>query len=324
VPHEDSVPAAPERAGREPAGIADAPLKSAGNTLALLACFSVERPAWTLTELGRALGLGKSTVFRILATLEAHGFIVRDPSTGEYRPSMRVWEIGAAALDGDGLVRASRRFLPRLSERTGETAYCSVLDGRDAVHVDVVVTRRPVRLHAEVGDRFPAHATAAGKVLLAASPGAVVDAYIAGGLARFTGRTLTEPAAFRAELDAVRRQGYALNRGERQEYVVGAAAPVRDHTGRVVAAIASAGPSIRASDDLDAVGRAVREVAEEMSRALGSPPDSAAGALGVAQDARPPQPPARPRTTGRAEEPAAAARAGTARAPRRGRRGSGA
>lgn len=276
----DPSPAAMEPNGRHHRGTADPPLKSAGNVLALLGCFSVRQPSWTLTELSRALGLAKSTVFRALATLEAHGFVVRDPGTGEYRPSMRLWEIGAAALVGNGLHQASRRFLPRLSDRTGETAYCSVLDGREAVHVDVYVTRQPIRLHAEVGDRFPAHAVAAGKVLLAAGTDAEVDAYVGGGLPAFTDETLTDPAAFRDEIEAVRRQGYALNRGERQDYVIGAAAPVRDHTGAVVAAVASAGPSIRATDDLDAVGRAVREVADEMSRSLGStttePPHGAA------------------------------------------------
>jgi len=249
----------------------DAPLKSASNMLAVLACFSVRKPSWTLTELSRALEIGKSTVFRILATLEAHAFLARDEATGEYRPAMRMWEIGAAALVVNGLNEASKRFLPRLSERTGETAYCSVLDGRDVVHVDVFLTRHPIRLHANIGDRFPAHAVAGGKVLLSSLPDAAVDTYIAGGLPSFTEQTLTDPNLFRQELATIRRQGFALNRGERQSYVIGAAAPVRDHTGQVIAAISSAGPSIRATDDLDAVGRMVREAADEMSASLGYP-----------------------------------------------------
>ncbi len=250
----------------------DAPLRSAGNLLAVLACFSVRRPSWTLTELSREVGLVKSTVFRILATLEAHRFLARDDETGAYRPTMRTWQIGAAALVMNGLHEAARRFLPRLSERTGETAYATVLDGREAIHVDVYVARNPVRLHAEIGDRFPAHAVAGGKVLLAALPDEAVETYIRGGLPAYTDRTLTDPEDFRAELDQVRQQGYALNRGERQHYVVGAAAPVHNHTGTVIAAIAAAGPSIRITDDLHAVGRVVREVADEMSFSLGCPP----------------------------------------------------
>lgn len=250
----------------------DAPLRSAGNMLAVLACFSVRRPSWTLTELSREVGLVKSTVFRILATLEAHNFVTRDPETGAYRPTMRTWEIGSAALVVNGLHEASRRFLPRLSDRTGETAYTTVLDGREAIHVDVFVARNPVRLHADIGDRFPAHTVASGKVLLAALPDEAIETYIRGGLPEYTDRTLTEPQAFRDELAQVRLQGYALNRGERQHYVVGAAAPVRDRSGGVICAIAAAGPSIRITDDLHAVGRVVREVADEMSLSLGCPP----------------------------------------------------
>jgi len=258
--------------GRANGVLPAAPLRSAGNLLAVLACFSVRKPSWTLTELSRETGLGKSTVFRILATLEAHQFLARDAETGAYRPTMRTWEIGAAALVGNGLHEAARRFLPRLSELTGETAYATVLDGREAIHVDVYVARNPVRLHAEIGDRFPAHTVAAGKVLLAALPDEAVETYIRGGLPAYTDRTLTDAQAFRHELAQVRKLGYALNRGERQHYVAGAAAPVHDHTGTAIAAIAAAGPSIRITDDLDAVGRIVREVADEMSFSLGCPP----------------------------------------------------
>ncbi|MCC6315644.1 MAG: IclR family transcriptional regulator [Thermomicrobiales bacterium] len=259
---------APNGVGQPP----DALLRSAGNLLAVLACFSVRMPSWTLTELSREAGLPKSTVFRILATLEAHNFLLRDEQTGAYRPTMRLWEIGAAALVVNGLHEAAHRFLPRLSERTGETAYATILDGRDAVHVDVYVARSPVRLHADVGDRFPAHTVASGKVLLAALPDDAVEAYIHGGLPEYTDRTLTDPQGLRDELAQVRRQGYALNRGERQHYVVGAGAPVRDHSGAVIAAIAAAGPSIRVTDDVHAVGRVVREVADEMSLSLGCSP----------------------------------------------------
>lgn len=249
----------------------EAPLRSAGNLLAVLACFSVRRPSWTLTELSREVGLGKSTVFRILATLEAHNFVVRDPVSGAYRPSMRTWEIGAAALVENGLHDASRRFLPKLSVRTGETTYLTVLDGYEAVQIDIFVAPTPVRFHGEIGSRFPAHSVSAGKVLLAALPDEAMETYIRRGLPGFTDQTLTNPRAFREELAQVRQQGYALNRGERQQYVVGAAAPVRDRTGIVVAAIAAAGPSICITDNLHAVGRVVREVADEMSLSLGCP-----------------------------------------------------
>jgi IclR family transcriptional regulator, KDG regulon repressor len=252
-------------------------LKSVGNALMILSAFTVDRPVWTLAELARELGLGKSSAFRILVTLEAHGFVRRNPRTGQYSPALKLWEIGCAAIARTGLREVASEHLSALVERTGETAYCAVLDGHHVVHIDVHVTPKPLRLHANIGDRFPAHAVGMGKVLLAYAPTTVVEEYIAGHLAPQTSRTIVEPAAFRSELEMIRRRGYAINRGEWQDEVWGVAAPIRDHTNHVVAAIAVAGPHLRLVPDLDRLGELIRETAAEMSLALGAPASGANG-----------------------------------------------
>ncbi len=249
----------------------DGLLRSVGNALTLLSAFSVQRPAWTLSQLVRELGLGKSTTFRLLATLEGHGFVRRDAETGLYGATIKLWEIGCAALAGTQLRDVAPHYLAGLVAATGETAYCAVLHGRDVVHVDVHVANNPIRLHADVGDRFAAHTVAMGKVLLAELPDDELERYIAGGLPGQTDRTITEAEAFRAELAAVRRLGYATNRGEWQDQVRGAAAPVRDRTGRAAAAIAVAGPSLRLTEDLSVLGELVRQTAARMSAAMGAP-----------------------------------------------------
>jgi DNA-binding IclR family transcriptional regulator len=248
-------------------------LRSVANCLAVLGAFSVQRPNWTLSELSRHLGLGKSTTFRLLTTLEAHGFVRRHPDTGRYGVGLRVFEIGCAAVGPTGLRQATPFHLSRLVELTGETAYCAVLDGRHVVHVEVHVTANPIRLHAAIGDRFPAHAVASGKVLLAHGPPAAVEAYIADGLAGFTARTIIDPDRLRAELADVRVRGFAVNQGEFQDEVWGAAAPVRDHRGVAIAAVAVAGPNFRLKEDLTELGGIVRAVADTFSRELGAPTD---------------------------------------------------
>ena len=253
----------------------DGLLRSVGNAVALLSAFSVQRPEWTLSELSRELGLGKSTAFRLLATLEAHGFVRRQPETGRYGVGIKLWEIGCAALAGTRLRDVAPHYLARLVELTGETAYCAVRDGRDVVHVDVHVANNPIRLHADIGDRFAAHTVAMGKVLLADLPEAEIERYVAGGLPGYTARTITDPEALRAELAEIRCRGYATNRGEWQDQVRGAAAPVRDRSGRAIAAVAVAGPSLRLTEDLSALGERVRAVANEMSYALGAARPSA-------------------------------------------------
>ncbi|HXX38606.1 MAG TPA: IclR family transcriptional regulator [bacterium] len=247
-------------------------LRSVTNALMLLSLFSVERPEWSLTELARELGLGMSTVFRLLATLQANDFVRRSPDTGRYTVGLRLWEIGWASLAQTGLRELTSRFLAKLVDHTGETAYCSVLDGRHVVHIDVHVPSQPIRLHAYVGDRFAAHCVASGKAILAFSPPIVAETYIAGGLARHTERTVTDPDQLRAQLAEIRRRGYSQNRGEWEDNVRGAAAPVWDYEGRVIAALAVAGPAFRLSTDADLarLGEVVCAVAEEMSRALGA------------------------------------------------------
>lgn len=270
----DSAVAVTDARGKDGAGVTagdDGLLRSVGNALALLSAFSVQNPEWTLSQLARQLGLGKSTTFRLLATLEGHGFVRREAETGRYRAAIKLWQIGCAALADTQLRDLAPHHLARLVEATGETAYCAVLDGRDVVHVDVHVANNPIRLHADVGDRFAAHTIAMGKVLLADLPDADVERYIRGGLPGHTDRTITDPHALRMELAEIRRLGYASNHGEWQDQVRGAAAPVRDRSGRAVAAIAVAGPSLRLTEDLSTLGALVRRAAAEMSAALGAP-----------------------------------------------------
>lgn len=246
-------------------------IRSVENALSLLSLFSVARPTWSLTEISRQLGLGKSTVFRLLATLEACDFVHRDPDTGRYSAAPRLWEIACSAFTETRLREVAPRFLAKLVDLTGETAYCSILTGRRAVHIEVRVPGQALRLHANVGDSFDAHAVAGGKAILAFSPPEVVEEYIAGGLPRRTPRTITDPDQFRAELAMIRKRGYAENLAEWEEDVRGAAAPVWDRDGQVIAAISVAGPTFRLTDDLSELGRIVRTVANEMSRALGAP-----------------------------------------------------
>ncbi|MBX5446830.1 IclR family transcriptional regulator [Sphaerobacter sp.] len=246
-------------------------IRSVENALSLLSLFSVARPTWSLTEISRELGLGKSTVFRLLATLEACDFVRRDPDTGRYSAAPRLWEIACSAFTDTGLREVAPRFLAELVDLTGETAYCSILTGRRVVHVEVRVPGQALRLHANVGDSFDAHAVASGKAILAFSPREVVEEYIAGGLPRRTSQTITDPDRFRAELAVIRQRGYAENLAEWEEDVRGAAAPVWDRDGQVIAAISVAGPMFRLTADLSDLGRTVRTVANEMSRALGAP-----------------------------------------------------
>jgi len=198
-----------------------------------------------ITELSRRLGLGKSTVHRLCATLEHHGYLVRDPGTGRYRLSMRGFQIGSHALDALDLPARAMPALEALGAATEETVHLAVLDGADAIFIGKVEGPRPLRLYSQVGRRCPAHCTAVGKVLLAgAAPGRRAPA-AARPLKRYTAKTITSAADLERELEGVRRRGYATDDEEFEDGIRCIAAPIRDHRGRVVAAVSVSVPAGR-------------------------------------------------------------------------------
>lgn len=247
-------------------------MSSLTKALRLLEAFTLERPELGITELGQALGLPKSTVHRIVSELEASGYVRQVPRTGKYRLGTRLWELGSVAVASQELRRAARPYLEELAARTGETINLVVLDDADALYVDEIQSRQPVRAHSYVGTRAPAHCVATGKSMLAWTP-AALDRREQLGLSRFTPQTIVERVELERELKLVREQGYAVNREEWRPDVCAVAAPVRDHTNQVVAALGVSGPAHRLSRErLRALGEAASDVGVRLSHDLGYRP----------------------------------------------------
>jgi IclR family transcriptional regulator, KDG regulon repressor len=198
-----------------------------------------------ITELSRRLGLGKSTVHRLCATLEHHGYLVRDPGTGRYRLSLRVFQIGSHALDALDLPARAMPALETLGAATEETVHLAVVDGAEVIFIGKVESPRPLRLYSQVGRRCPAHCTAVGKVLLAYAGSEQRALVAARPLKRYTPKTITSAPALDRELEEVRRRGYATDEEEFEEGIRCIAAPVRDYRGRVVAALSVSVPAGR-------------------------------------------------------------------------------
>ncbi len=199
-----------------------------------------ERPLG-VTELATRIGIGKSNVHRLLQALVELGYVRRDPAGGSYAASIRLWELGSAVLANLDLRRAARAWMEWLLERTRETVHLSVLDGDEVVYVHKLDSPEPVRAYSQIGGRAPAHCVATGKALLAWQPAPHLAA-LSQRLRAWSPRTLTDAGEFLREMERVRQQGYAVNRGEWRETVGGLAAPVRDPSGQVVAALGVSGP----------------------------------------------------------------------------------
>jgi DNA-binding IclR family transcriptional regulator len=240
--------------------------------LEVIDCFT-RQESWSLAELAGALAQSKPTIFRILHTPEAFGYLDKDPTTGRYTLGLRFHTLGSVAVKHAQLRWQALPPLQDLARATGETVHVGILYDGEAICVQAVDGTRLVRMHAFVGKRTPAHASALGKVLLAHMPDAEIDALIANrGLARFTPHTLTDPAALREELHRVRSQGWALDNEEMEIGLRCLGAPITDHSGRPCACVAVSAPVSRMDPDrMAALVSEVKATAMRISRMLGSP-----------------------------------------------------
>jgi IclR family acetate operon transcriptional repressor len=230
-----------------------------------------------VSDLARHLGVAKSTAHRLLATLTDQGLLEQDPQTGRYRLGLAIFDLAAAAQSTD-LHEAVSSPMTELRNRTGETVQVAVLDGRDVVYVERLDSPNTLRLFLEVGRRNSAHATGCGKALLAFIRPEALDRLLAGWrLTAKTEHTITDVATLRTELAEIRRRGYAVNRRESEPGVISVAAPIRDATGKTIAAISVAGPAERLEPHEFPIAQVTVEVAAAVSRRMGY-----RGAIGAA------------------------------------------
>lgn len=244
---------------------------------AILRSFSDAHREWTLAELSRAMELTKPTALRLLGVLEREGMVRRNGPGGGYRLGPTAIELGALAQRTTDLAGVSRQELERLAAVTGETASVEVLAGTQIQVLDEVRGHSRGSAAEYVGARWPAHAAATGKVMLAAACAADSDiwrdyvAAVGRRLPRFTDQTIASLSRLVTELAVVERQGYATAIEELNVGYAAIAAPIRDHNGRVVAAICLGGPLTRvARRRLRTLTRLVMEASAGVSRRLGS------------------------------------------------------
>ena len=238
-------------------------MQSADRALAILAAFTESRPEVGVSELARELGMHKSTVSRLLGTLEGRGLVRR--AGDRFLPGPELARLGSLAARGLALLPVARPILADLAEETGETVNLAVRQGDRALNVHQVETAHFVGLTDWAGRATPLHATANGKALLAYGAGAVPAA-----LEALTDRTIVERAELTEELERTRLRGYAQAIEELEAGLNSVGAPVYDASGQCVAAVSVAGPAYRVSERrLADLGLACVAAADQISLALG-------------------------------------------------------
>ncbi|MEU0533787.1 IclR family transcriptional regulator domain-containing protein [Amycolatopsis tolypomycina] len=224
------------RLDSEPAHRGAHHVQSLERGLAVIKAFHAGAAELTLSDVARATGLTRAAARRFLLTLTDLGYVRTD---GKYFSlTARVLELGYAYLSSMTLPEVAQPHLEHLSARVHESSSVSVLEGTEIVYVARVAVSRIMTVSINVGTRFPAHATSMGHVLLAGLAEAELAAYfVQASLDRLTERTVTAPQSLRAELAKVAGQGWAMVDQELEEGLRSVAAPIRDRTGCVVAAV---------------------------------------------------------------------------------------
>jgi DNA-binding IclR family transcriptional regulator len=237
----------------------------ASRVFRLLDVFSESRPALSLSELSTAAGLPLSTTHRLVAELTAWGGLTRG-TDGRYRVGLRLLEIGSLSPGSLSLRERAMPFLEDLYWATRQNVQLAVRDELDAVYVERISARGAVNIVTRVGSRMPLHATGVGLVLLAHADADVRDRVFAAPLERFTEMTISNTTRLREVLAAARRDGYVVSDRQIEMITQSIAAPIRDSTNTVIAALSIVVP---VETDAHTLVPAVRAAGHGISRAMG-------------------------------------------------------
>jgi DNA-binding IclR family transcriptional regulator len=243
-------------------------IQAVDRAAALLKAVADSRQPLTVVELATTTGLNRSTAWRLLATLDRHGLVERDPVTQRYSVGYAVLQM-AAGGDYDSLVRRARPVVERLAVKTGETASLAVAKRFDLVYIDQVEAPQVMSPN-WLGRAAPLHATSSGKAFLAWLPQEEREALLTPArLKRYTATTITTRAELETELDAVRREGYSICIGELEQTLYGASAAVLNERERPVAIVSVWGPEHRVSlERLPQIGAHAARAAAEIKALL--------------------------------------------------------
>jgi DNA-binding IclR family transcriptional regulator len=224
-------------------------LSSVATAIALLKAFSEDEVEIGVSSLARRLGVAKSTVHRLAVTLVSEGMLEQNPENEKYRLGIALFGLGALVRRRMDVSTEARPHLFALRESTRESVHLAILDGAEIMYVYNLESTQAIRMRSDIGVRKPAFCTAEGIAMLAFQPPALIDEIVRRGLKPRTPKTRTSAQEFKAALDRVRRDGYAIEDEESEAGMRSVAAPIRNGAGEVVAAVGLAGPVQRLSDE---------------------------------------------------------------------------
>jgi IclR family KDG regulon transcriptional repressor len=247
-------------------------IQSVNNALNLLEQFKGDKDELGATDLSNRLVLHKNNIFRLLATLEARGYIEQNKATENYRLGVKSLELGQTFIKQIGLVRQAMPFLKEIVKQCDESACIGTIRQSFVLCLDVEEADQTVKVADRVGFSLPIHCTAIGKAQIAyVSEEELEKLGVLDNMDKFTENTIVDRTEFIRDLKEVAKRGYALDNEEYNPGVRCVGAPVRDYTGRVVGGISVCGPSFRMTDELlkTKIIPVVKDAGEKISKRIG-------------------------------------------------------
>ena len=225
---------------------------SVDKTFAILDHFTIQNPAWSVTELSKVMGSNKSTVYRFLSDLEKLGAMYQDAETGKYSLGLKLFELGKKVRLQSAFVDKTHPELIKVAENITETVHIALLDQKQVYYIDKVKSPQGLTIDTEIGSRKPLHATSLGKVLLAhtCENEAQLEEFLPkGSLIPCTPNTHTDLASLSGELNDIRKHGYAVDREEYEIGLICVAVPIFNQDNGLVASMSAAGPANRFKEE---------------------------------------------------------------------------
>ena len=231
----------------EPGGKAKASyiVPAVDRAIRILSLLKTEKREMTIAEISEATGWNKSSIYKLLLTLDHHGLLTRDLATKKYSLGIALMDYGRAVLNGFEIRHAAKPSLKELARYTGESVAVSILSGTQLTLVEVEESAAQVRIALNIGMTTPATATSQGKVVLAYLPESRMEEILrVEGLPKHTKKSITNAGLYRKALESVRKQGYAADCEEFEEGIAGISAPVFSANG-VIGALLIVMPSFK-------------------------------------------------------------------------------
>ncbi len=246
------------------------PVRAIAKACTLLDLLTEAKRPLSLGELTQSSGWAKSTVYGLLSSMRSCGLVEQEPDSGRYTLGVRLFEYGSAVSSTRNIITLAKEPMEQLVKAAGESASLSMLDRGEALVLLHAEPDSAFHIVSETGAHLPAFCTAQGKVLLSALSDAAVRRIFEAQFQQFTPHSVSSADALLAELETVRKTGFAIENGEFKIGVRGVAAPIKDHTGAIRYCVGLIGMFRRVdSDEFRAATAEVIKTAAALSEALG-------------------------------------------------------